>query len=112
MFERLDKIRLELDKAKQRRADAEVKVKVLEAKLKEAENNQIISDVSALKLSPEQVAQFLQMVSAGQVDIPGTVTQNMPIDTAVVNMPEKESVSDKYDEESEDFEDEEIKYEE
>lgn len=53
MYEKLDKMRAELEKAKQRRADADAKVKTLEAKLKEAENNQIIADVSAMKLSPE-----------------------------------------------------------
>ena len=65
MYEKLDKIRAELERARQRKADADAKVKQLEQKLKEAENTQILADVGALKLTPEQVAQFLQMAANG-----------------------------------------------
>ena len=67
MYEKLDKLRADLDRARQRRADAEVKVKQAEDKLREAENSQVLADVSALKLTPEQVAQFLQMAASGQL---------------------------------------------
>ena len=67
MYEKLDKLRAELDRAKQRRADADAKVKQLEQKLREAENSQILADVGALKLTPEQLAQFLQMAASGQL---------------------------------------------
>ena len=69
MYEKLDKIRAELERARQRKADADAKVKQLEQKLKEAENTQILADVGALKLTPEQVAQFLQMAASGQLPI-------------------------------------------
>ena len=67
MYEKLDKLRAELERAKQRRADADAKVKQLEQKLKEAENTQILADVGALKLTPEQLAQFLQLAASGQL---------------------------------------------
>ena len=67
MYEKLDKIRAELERARQRKADADAKVKQLDQKLKEAENTQILADVGALKLTPEQVAQFLQMAASGQL---------------------------------------------
>ena len=103
MFERLDKMRAELEKAKQRRADADAKVKLLEAKLKEAENNQIITDISAMKLSPEQVAQFLKLVASGQLNAPEAVQQSRET---------KETVAEAADEnyESEDLDNEEDEY--
>ncbi len=102
MYEKLDKLRAELDRAKQRRADADAKVKQLEQKLKEAENTQILADVGALKLTPEQLAQFLQMAASGQLSMAqnGTVANATPVPAAV------QENEDDY-EESEDFEDEE-----
>ena len=71
MYEKLDKLRAELSKAREKRADADAKVKQLEQKLKEAENMQILSDVGALKLTPEQLAEFLQLVKNGQLQKSG-----------------------------------------
>ena len=105
MFERLDKMRAELEKAKQRRADADAKVKTLEAKLKEAENNQIIADVSAMKLSPEQVAQFLKLVASVQLNAPEAVQQSTE---SKVTVAENEVTDEDY--ESEDFDNEEDEY--
>lgn len=103
MYEKLDKIRAELDRAKQRRAEADAKVKQLEQKLKEAESTQILADVGALKLTPEQLAQFLQLAASGQLPIP---TGNGS--SEVAQMKETEEKDYKYDYESEDLEDEEI----
>ena len=103
MYEKLDKLRAELDRAKQRRADADAKVKQLEQKLREAENTQILADVGALKLTPEQLAQFLQMAASGQLPMAqnGTVANATPVLATV------QENNDDY-EESEDFNDEEI----
>ena len=103
MYEKLDKLRAELDRAKQRRADADAKVKQLEQKLKEAENTQILADVGALKLTPEQLAQFLQLAASGQLHMAQSGT--------VANATLAPTTSQKNDddcEESEDFDDEEI----
>ena len=45
MYEKLDKLRAELEKARQRRAEADAKVKQLEQRLKDAENTQILAEV-------------------------------------------------------------------
>lgn len=108
MYEKLDKIRAELERARQRKADADAKVKQLEQKLKEAENTQILADVGALKLTPEQVAQFLQMAANGQLP----VAQSNPIAQSNsvagrATIATAEVKDDDY-EESEDFDDEEI----
>ena len=102
MYEKLDKLRAELDRAKQRRADADAKVKQLEQKLKEAENTQILADVGAMKLTPEQLAQFLQLAASGQLPMAqsSTAANVTPVTTT-----EQEKDENK---ESEDFDDEEI----
>lgn len=97
MYEKLDKIRADLDRAKRRRAEADARVKQLELRLKEAENSQILADVGALKLTPEQLAQFLQMVSGTQQTAGGK--------TADVQTETKADTEYDY-EESEDLEDE------
>ena len=102
MYEKLDKIRAELDRARQRRAEADAKVKQLEQKLKEAENSQILADVGALKLTPEQLAQFLQLAASGQMP----VAQNKSATTATPGTDTEQKDND-YDDEREDFEDEE-----
>lgn len=101
MYEKLDKLRAELGKAKQRRAEADAKVRQLEQKLKEAENTQILADVGALKLTPEQLAQFLQLAANGQLPMaqPAVVQEGF---TA------RQNTEDDDYEESEDFDDEEI----
>ena len=112
MFEKLDRMRDELEKAKQRRADADAKVKQLEAKLKVAENNQIIADVSAMKLSPEQVSQFLAMLASGQLNVPGEVASgNVTVFTSNNTVTEEEQEELLYeDDDDEEDDDEETTY--
>ena len=81
MYAKLDRLREELKKAIEKRDAADAKVKHLEAKLKEEENQQIVSDVSSYHLSPEQLAHFLQLTNSGklqemlkgQIPMPGTM---------------------------------------
>ena len=68
MYEKLDKLRAEVEKWKARIEDDKAKLKQAEQKLQEAENNQILADVGAMNLTPEQLAQFLQMVQNGQLN--------------------------------------------
>ena len=78
MFERIDRLRDELERAKMRRAEAEARVKACENKLKEAENNQIISEVAKRKLRPEELARLLQMASDGRLEalLSGNTVEN------------------------------------
>lgn len=108
MYAKLDKLRADLDKAIMKRNDAEKKVKQLEAKLKEEENQQIVSDVASYNLSPEQLAQFLQLANSGKLQemLNGQVSMPEPgnISTTEKEMAEEES---QYEENEEDDEDEE-----
>lgn len=87
MYAKLDKLREDLKKAVAKRDSADAKVKRLEAKLKEEENQQIVSDVASYNLSPEQLAQFLQIANSGklqemlrgQVSMPGTAEDDTSI---------------------------------
>ena len=70
MYEKLDKLRADLRRARQKKKELEAKIKNLEQRLEEAECAQILSDVKALNLTPEQLAEFLQLAAKGQLPIP------------------------------------------
>ncbi|WP_049945627.1 DUF4315 family protein [Butyrivibrio sp. LC3010] len=74
MYERLDKLRAEVERCKRKVEDDRQRLKAAEQKLQEAENTQILADVGALNLSPEQLADFLKLVANGQVGSAGTVS--------------------------------------
>ena len=103
VYEKLEKIRGDLAKAKEKRDEAEAKVKQLEQRLKEAEEKQILSDVGSFNLSPEQVAEFLQLMASGQLPQTGVSNSTGPVNP-VRNETSYNTTND--DEESEDFEDE------
>lgn len=67
MYAKLDKLREDLKKAVAKRDAAEAKVKRLEEKLRKEENQQIVSDVASYNLTPEQLAQFLQLANSGKL---------------------------------------------
>ena len=92
MYERLDKLRAEVERCKRKVEDDRVRLKAAEQKLQEAENSQILADVGALNLSPEQLADFLKLVANGQVGSAGTVSV-----TAVNKETEVEIKDDDYD---------------
>ena len=111
MYAKLDKLRDDLKKAIAKRDAADANVKQLEAKLKEEENLQIVSDVASYNLSPEQLAQFLQLAGSGRLQ--ELLSGQIPMPAAgVVNTSAKEPDKDEktdYDaeKEEEDFLDEE-----
>lgn len=81
MYEKLDRLREELQRAIKRREAADERVRQLEEKLKEAEGNQILADVAALKLTPEKLAELLMLATGGSLaagsDIKRAVTENI-----------------------------------
>ncbi|MDD3415469.1 MAG: DUF4315 family protein [Lachnospiraceae bacterium] len=110
MYEKLDKLRADLERAKQKRDEAISRVKTAEDKLREAENSQVLADVSALNLTPEQLAQFLQLVSSGQLPmntgiVPAEITNEQITGSGYSAVDTKEE-EDEFDEENmEDYED-------
>ncbi|MBP3278544.1 MAG: DUF4315 family protein [Butyrivibrio sp.] len=81
MYERLDKLRAEVERCKRKVEDDRLRLKAAEQKLQEAENSQILADVGALNLSPEQLADFLKLVANGQVGSAGTVSTVSTVST-------------------------------
>lgn len=67
MYDKLDRIREELAKARQKKEEVDAKVKSLEIKLKEAEASQIVADVTSYNMSPEQLAKFLELAANGKL---------------------------------------------
>lgn len=96
VYERLDRLRADVDRLKAKIEDDKAKLKAAETRLKEAENSQILADVGALNLTPEQLAQFLQLAAAGQLPTASTAS-------SITNKVEDE---DEFKYESEDEEDE------
>ena len=66
MYERLDKLREEVKRRKKMIEVAKTRLKEAEEKLREAENSQILSNVAALNLTPEQLSELLKRVTEGE----------------------------------------------
>ncbi len=96
MYENLDKLRAEVKRCKKKIEDDKARLRIAEDKLQRAEHSQIIADVKAVNLTPEQLAEFLKLVSAGK-------------GSAVKPADEEDNTDDLYTdkEETEDFDDEE-----
>ena len=103
MYAKLDKLRADLKKAIMKREEADKKVKYLEAKLKEEESLQIVSDVASYNLSPEQLAQFLQLANSGKLQelLSGQVSMPAPIPMNDKAENDTEFDEDLYEEEDE-----------
>ncbi len=72
MFEKLDKLRAEVERRKKKIEEDKLKLKQAEENLEKAENEQILADVGALNLKPEQLSEFLKLFAGGKISIPGT----------------------------------------
>ena len=105
MYAKLDKLREDLKKAVAKREAADAKVKQLEAKLKEEENQQIVSDVASYNLSPEQLAQFLQLANSGRLQ--EMLSGQVPMNADTSGKKQNEDNETDMDKEEEDFLDEE-----
>ena len=100
MYAKLDKLREDLKKAVAKRDAAEAKVKRLEEKRREEENQQIVSDVASYNLTPEQLAQFLQLANSGKLQAMISGQIPMPVE-------EQQTAGNDKDEEEEELSDDE-----
>lgn len=66
-YDKLDRIRADIQKDRDKVLKLQEQIKAKEAKLKEAEATQIVSDVEAMNLSPEQLGEFLALIQTGQL---------------------------------------------
>lgn len=101
MYAKLDKLREDLKKAVAKKDAAEAKVKRLEEKLREEENQQIVSDVASYNLTPEQLAQFLQLANSGKLQAMISGQIPMPVEE------QQQTAGNDKDEEEEELSDDE-----
>ena len=107
MYEKLDKLRDEVKRCEKRVADAQSKLKAAQEKLKEGEASQILSDVGALKMSPEELARVLELVKSGQLNQGAVANTSTETKTTYTGSYSKDDDLDENDEENkEDTEDE------
>ena len=104
MYEKLDKLRAEVKRWEQRIEDDKAKLRIAQEKLEKAESEQILADVGALKLKPEQLAEFLKLATSGKLGTAGS-------GNAFVEKPDRSAYATddetENEDETEDFEDEE-----
>ena len=98
MYAKLDKLREDLKKAVAKREAADAK-----------ENQQIVSDVASYNLSPEQLAQFLQLANSGRLQemLSGQVPMPGAVNADTSGKKQDEDNETDMDKEEEDFLDEE-----
>ena len=64
-YEKLDRIREDIKRDKAKVVKLQEQIKAKEAKLKEAEASQIVADVGAMNMTPEQLGEFLALIQSG-----------------------------------------------
>lgn len=106
MYEKLDKLRDEVKRCEKRVADAQSKLKAAQEKLKEGEASQILSDVGALKMSPEELARVLELVKSGQLNQGAVANTEIKTTYTGSNSKDEEDLDETDEENKEDTEDE------
>ena len=106
MYEKLDKLRDEVKRCEKRVADAQSKLKAAQEKLKEGEASQILSDVGALKMSPEELARVLELVKSGQLNQGAAANTETKTTHTGSNSKDEEDLDETDEENKEDTEDE------
>ncbi len=108
MYEKLDKLRDEVRRCEKRAAEAQNRLRAAQEKLKEGEASQILSDVGAMKLTPEELAKVLALVKAGALQNAQPETYEKTYDSGLSVENKEEDIPETYDDEiKEEIEDEE-----
>lgn len=99
-YEKLDRIREDIKRDKAKVAKLQEQIKVKEAKLKEAEASQIVADVGAMNMTPEQLGEFLTLIQSGNLNelLSGKTKVVTTVNSSEVNEEENE---DLYEDEEE-----------
>ena len=99
-YEKLDRIREDIKRDKAKVTKLQEQIKVKEAKLKEAEASQIVADVSAVNMTPEQLGEFLALIQSGNLNelLSGKTKVVTTVNSSEVN---EEKYEDLYEDEEE-----------
>lgn len=104
-YEKLDRIRDDIKRDKEKVSKLQEQIKAKEAKLKEAEASQIVTDVGAMNMTPEQLGKFLSLIKSDQLN--AILSGKVNILEATESKDEVQSYTDNYKEDEEELEDEE-----
>lgn len=96
-YEKLDRIREDIKRDKAKVVKLQEQIKAKEAKLKEAEASQIVADVGALNMTPEQLGEFLALIQSGNLN--ELLSGKTNVATANVSSDETDDDEDLYDDE-------------
>ena len=69
-YDKLERMRADIKKDKEKVARMLDNIKIKQAKLREAEAERIVADVEGMKMSPEELGAFLELIKAGKVPSP------------------------------------------
>ncbi len=67
-YDKLERMRADIEKDKERDLRLQEQIRQKEAKLKEAEAVRIVADVAELDLTPEQLGEYLELIKTGEID--------------------------------------------
>ena len=67
-FEKLDRMRADIQRDREKVARMLEQIKHKEAKLKEAEATVILADVGSYNMTPEQLSEFLKLAASGKLE--------------------------------------------
>ena len=101
-YEKLDRIREDIKRDKAKVAKLQEQIKVKEAKLKEAEASQIVADVGAMNMTPEQLGEFLALIQSGNLNelLSGKTKVVTTVNSSEVNEEENEDLYENEEEEN------------
>lgn len=94
-YERLERMREDIRKDRDKISRIQDQIKVKEAKLKQAESGVILADVGSYNMTPEELAGFLKLIKSGQLGLKNIV------DAVGTPVPEPEVLNDDYENEEE-----------
>ena len=108
-YDKLDRMRADIQRDRDKVADLLARIKQKEAKLKEAEASQIVADVGALNMTPEQLGEFLALIQSGKLNamMSGGVPASGTTTSAYTNSSGNNTDSDEDFDDMEDIDDEE-----
>ena len=66
-YDKLERMRADIKRDKEKVARMLDNIKIKQAKLREAEAERIVADVEGMKMSPEELGAFLELIKAGKI---------------------------------------------
>ena len=102
-YDKLDRMRADIQKDRDKVTELLERIKQKEARLKEAEASQIVADVGALNMTPEQLGEFLALIQSGKLN--AMMSGNVPVSGTTSSYTNTSGTNTDSDEDFDDMED-------